>query len=66
MSDKNIFNKNETIKPMSKQDFDYKKHYTNLMDNYCEALSTIEALEERVKELEEKQRWIPASERLPD
>ena len=53
MSNKDVFNDSEIIQPMGKPDFDYKKHYPKLMENYCKALSIIESLERENAELEE-------------
>lgn len=54
MSNKEIFDKNERIKPMVKKEFDYEKHYPKLMENYCIALHEIEQQQARIAELEEE------------
>jgi len=40
--------------------------YDELMERYTETTRVIEHLKFRIAELEEAQRWIPVSERLPD
>ena len=40
--------------------------YDELMERYTETTRIIEHLKFRIAELEEAQRWIPVSERLPD
>ena len=40
--------------------------YDELMERYTETTRVIEHLKFRIAELEEAQRWIPVSERLPE